>query len=375
MNAILSEKEQELNGATYMPAVSIILPFEPKMSIKTEVEHRLKIALGKVEKELVFNYPSEKAMPVINKLRQVIRELNFNTHQKSIAIFVSPLIERVFYLDIAVEEKIVVDESFEIRDLIYNKKQNIQYLILLLSSESSKMYLGNCSSFVLIKSNTPQNVYTYERDMPEKVTHFSDQHKHKETLTHKFVHHMDEGLSLILNAYPLPLFVLGPEKVIGHFKKITKNMKSIIEYIHGNFDNSTEPEIRQIMKPYVADWKKIKQQHTIQKITTAMSEKKLVHGNNKVWAEATHKNGQLLIVEKDFMYPAHLGGQADLIYKVDLSLNHPFYIKDAVDDVIEIILKSGGDVEFVDNGALKGLERIALIQYRSTFQEERVHFM
>jgi Bacterial archaeo-eukaryotic release factor family 3 len=282
MNAILSEKEQELNGASYMTGVSIILPFEPKMSIKAELEHRLKIALGKAEKKLVFNYPSEKAMPVINKLRQVIRGLNFNTHQKRIAIFVSPLIERVFYLDVAVEEKIVDDESFEIRDLIYSKKQNIQYLILLLSSESSEMYLGNCSSFVLIKSNTPQNVYTYERDMPEKVTRFSDQHKHKETLTHKFVHHMDEGLSLILNAYPLPLFVLVPEKAIGHFKKITKNMKSIVEYIYGNFDNSTEPEIRQIMKPYVADWKKITQQHTLQKTTTAMSENKLVHGINKV---------------------------------------------------------------------------------------------
>ena len=133
----------------YMPAISIIQPFEPMMLLKSELEYRLKRAVEKVETELMANYPVHTAVPVIVKLQNLIRHLNYNTHKKSIAIFVSPLIEKVYYLDIRVEEKIVIDESFEIRDLVYSKKQNIQYLVLLLSAERSKMYLGNCSKFVL----------------------------------------------------------------------------------------------------------------------------------------------------------------------------------------------------------------------------------
>ena len=46
-----------------------------------------------------------------------------------------------------------------------------------------------------------------------------------------------------------------------------------------------------------------------------------------------------------------------------MSSNNPFYIKDAVDDIMEKVLQNGGDVEFVENGVLKDYERIALIQY------------
>ena len=39
------------------------------------------------------------------------------------------------------------------------------------------------------------------------------------------------------------------------------------------------------------------------------------------------------------------------------------YIKDAVDDVIEKVLETGGDVEFVDAAVLNDYQHIALLQY------------
>ena len=63
------------------------------------------------------NYPADVEIMMMKKLRTIIKNLNFNTHKKSIAIFLSPVFEKVLYLDISVEEKIIIDESFEIRDL------------------------------------------------------------------------------------------------------------------------------------------------------------------------------------------------------------------------------------------------------------------
>jgi hypothetical protein len=83
----------------------------------------------------------------------------------------------------------------------------------------------------------------------------------------------------------------------------------------------------------------------------------------EVWTAASHKNGHLLIVEKDFMFPAHQGHHGDRIYKEEASHLKPFYIRDAVDDVMEKVLQNGGDVEFVDNGVLKDYGQIALIRY------------
>lgn len=69
------------------------------------------------------------------------------------------------------------------------------------------------------------------------------------------------------------------------------------------------------------------------------------------------------MVEKNFIYPAQHGADANVIYKRDEINNNAFYIKDAVDDVIEKVLSSGGDVEFVDEGVLKDYNKIALIEY------------
>jgi len=219
------------------------------------------------------------------------------------------------------------------------------------------------SPFDSEKSNLPENIDAYERDMPERVGKFSDQHAHREVLLWKFIHHMDEGLSLVLNAYPLPVFALGPPKVLGNFKKMTKNQKSLVGYVHGNYEDASMTEIISAIKPYIAEWQKIKQQSILQELDEAASRHQLDMGMKSVWETATHKNGRLLIVERDFIYPAHLGDGPEHIYKQDLTEPNLFYIKDAVDDVMEKILNSGGDVEFVDNGLLAAFDHIALIRY------------
>lgn len=363
MNAIITPEIREVMDAVhYRPAVSIIVPFEPKMSLKTELLHSLKIAADKTERELSKNYPGEMSELVMEKLRTILKNLNFNTHKKSIAIYVSPVFEKVLYLDIAVEEKIIVDESFEIRDLVYSKKQLHKYLVLLMDGKESRVYLGNSSSFAKIVATTPE-VDAYINEMPERISNFSDLSAHKEIIMDKFLHHIDKGLDIILNAYKLPLFVLGPERMLGHFKNISKHKGAVIEYIYGNYEACSLPELRAILEPHIADWKKVIQTDLLNQMEEAMDQKRLAVGMHNVWREAMHHKGRLLLVEKDYMYAAEHGSTEDKIYKTNEPYNKFSCIKDAVDDVIEKVLENGGDVEFVDKDVLENYGHIVLIQY------------
>lgn len=355
----ISEMQEVVEAAHYCPSVSIILPFEPKMSLKQEITHSLNIIEDQVKQELLDNYPGEIGLLVFQKLRAIIKTLNFNTHKKSIAIYVSPVFEKVLYLDIAVEEKVIVDDSFEIRDLLYNKKQLHKYLVLLLSGKESRMFLGNCSTFVRIVSNTPESVSSYINDMPSRVANFSDMSERKEIVMEKFLHHVDAALDIILNSYRLPLFVLGTEKMLGQFKKLTKHTGSVIDYIQGNYEAATQQELLGVLSPYIADWKRVKLKDLLNQLEEAAGKGKLALGMKKVWREAMNHKGRLLVVEKDYMYPAHPHDKAE-IDKVIAPYNKFSYIRDAVDDVIEKVLENGGDVEFVDKDLMKG-HRIALV--------------
>jgi hypothetical protein len=83
----------------------------------------------------------------------------------------------------------------------------------------------------------------------------------------------------------------------------------------------------------------------------------------EVWGDAMQNKGQLLIVEKNFMYAAQRGGIDDVLYDVTGSTNQFSFIKDAVDDVLEKVLANGGDVEFVDEGSLENYQHIVLINF------------
>ena len=107
--AVTPDLKEVIEAVHYRPAVSVILPIETKINMKEELEHSLKIAADKVEKELSQNYPDSLASEVSEKLRNIIKNIEFDKEKKSIAIYVSPVFEKVFYLDIAVDEKIIVN--------------------------------------------------------------------------------------------------------------------------------------------------------------------------------------------------------------------------------------------------------------------------
>ena len=339
MDPDIAFKQCEVIGnIKYLPAVSIIIPFQPVIIKKRHLENSLLLIMKKIEQELLNNYPAENAVPVILKLKNVIQTLNYTTHKKSIAIFVSPVTEKVYYLDIEVRQKIVIDDSFEMRDIILAKKQTPQYLVMLLNTDSSKLYAGNCSGFDLIKSNISNN-----NGSPV------------------FEEEMDHGLSIILHAYPLPVFIMGAKNEIDLFKKITANKKDVIQYIELSREITDTSEMRNIILPYELNWKNLKQIYLLNRIKKASEEDKLVVGIDNVWNIATRSNGKLLIIETKYLAPkTQLKNQ--LLNSKNYLMGYPFYIKDEVDEIIEKIFENGGDVELIDEDLLNEYGQIVLIE-------------
>ncbi len=352
-----------IQAVHYRPAISIIMPFEPKMKVKGELTQQLKFISDRVQKEIRKNYEDDLAELVLKKLKTIIKTINYSTYKKSIAIFVSPVFEKVLYLDIPVEEKVIIDESFEIRDLVLARKEMQQYLVMALNGKSSKIFLSDSTHFAPVKIDMAEHMENFQPDLPQRVANFSDPTEEKEIQLKKFLHYADNGLQSILQAYPLPVLLMGTDKVLGYFRSISKNEKHIVSYIHGNFSDVSGPELAEIIEPYIKDWKKIKMKAQIQRLEEAAGAGKLAKGIKQVWKEVNEHRGKLLLVEKDYRVSAEHGGNQGEISLLKEPYNKFSYIRDVVDDLIEKVLEGGGDVEFVENGMLIDYDRVALIQY------------
>jgi hypothetical protein len=356
---MLAEKYKEtlplLLPVKRSPCVSVIMPFEPKMNSREAIDHSLKVVVDRINRELYNSFSKDVADEVLQTLQNVIDHLDYSTHKKSIALYVSGTREKVYYLDIEVREKITTDTSFGIRDVVMNKNDERRFLVLVISGKKEKIYVVTGNKLQLITSNSVTHV---ERDLPEPVGNFTDAATIRETRLRKFLRYIDNGLSNVLRFYPMPLFIVTPQKNMGYFQSITKHKKNIAGFVHGNFDNATESELLKALEPQLKNWNVVRENHLQHQLKMARDDNKLTIGIRNVWMRANLKHKQLLIVERNFYCPALLTEKGETVF-ADGDRNNVIAAKDAVDDVIEKVLANGGDVEFVDD--LKDQNRIALM--------------
>ncbi len=131
------------------------------------------------------------------------------------------------------------------------KEVNADKLVLLLSAKIARLYLYDGIEFKKLKLNESDTIEAYERDLPSMVGKFSNAQAAKEILVNKFLLHIDHALGDVLRDHPnIPLYILGTKKTNGHFNKISKHVKRVTEYIHGNYNEYTMHELKLAMEPH-----------------------------------------------------------------------------------------------------------------------------
>jgi len=353
-DAIIEKPKQHLHALTGEPLLIVTLPFEPKTTPRVEIDLILKDAQAHAVRQLMAEYPRHIALPIVNKLQKMILGLNWSTHKKSIVLFVSSETEKIMYLEQFLKSQVLIDSSFRIRDLTIGHEEKIQFLVLLLSSRWSKMYRSDGTRLKLIKNNASKTIYPYYNDVVEPTGNFSDQAARKQIILDKFLQQMDEGLSIILNADPLPVFVIATDNVFGRFSAVTRNARHIIASVHKNCINANEHELQALLQPYLNDWSQLRQQLALKQATAAFEAGKLATGIEEVSKGVRNRNNRLLIVERNWSDPS--GPRVP-------PASDKFYLHDRVDTIIEKVLEHGGQVEWVDQGKLAGLNHIALVKY------------
>jgi hypothetical protein len=359
-------RRRRINPGYRFPSVSIFMPFDPKMEMKNKLTFSLSKATDIVVSELRDKYPGEMSLLVIQKLKAIIKKLNFNTHKKSLAIFVSPVFKKIYYHNIDVEEKVIVNESLQIRDLLYSKKQSQKFHILLLNEKASRIFLSDTNSSVKIIPEGFVSQNTCPNDSTEQAGYLPDTVAGKEIAIEKFLHYVDHSLDNILKSDRLPVFVMGTEKLVGQFKNITKSNEAIIKYVHGDYEKCALEDLKELLKSHIADWQKIKQKNLLDQLKEAANKNKLSFGIEDVRSEVINRGGRLLLLEKQYLYDnlydTNLLASGELSYKTAELYNKFSCIKNPIDEMIEKVLENGGDVELVSNGLLKEYSQIALIK-------------
>ena len=89
---------KEMADYQNFPHISIIIPFDPKMKNKSQLDEVLKCYVLQTEKDLLKENDPEMVNHLIHKLKLLIAKIDDPGH-KSIALFISKSTEKLIYFN------------------------------------------------------------------------------------------------------------------------------------------------------------------------------------------------------------------------------------------------------------------------------------
>lgn len=355
------------------PSISILLPVNKKYPQFKEAEQKLKSMVKEAETTLKSVLSKEMADPIVNKLRETALTIDFTHLSESLAIFVSSAVQRVIHLPIPVEERMIIGRTFELRDLFYISKINFHYYFLTISENKVRLFLGYGDQVIEQHNDKmPFGMHDvqgegHSRDQmyssDSTARNVSDQNSHRENLMKKYLRDIDNELTGLLNQTKIPVILGGVQKEISGFNTITKNKNAIIGTIEGNLDYLSEKMLYNKIEPILNEKRKKDEIKNLAILDEGISKKTFASGIHDVWRAVLEKRGRILLVEKDYRVTGKPGKDKYILITDEVDNVTTKNISDVVDDIIEYVFEYGGDVAFVENGALSEHGGIALVTY------------
>ncbi|MDW8292537.1 MAG: hypothetical protein RML84_05495 [Anaerolineae bacterium] len=352
---------QLLQQITGNPCVTITLPTHRTSPDNKQDPIRLKNLVHEATERLVRDYGKREVEPLLHRLEQVASEIDHEHNLDGLAIFATRDFARFYRLPFRVHERVVIDQTFATRDLVYALNRTAHYWALALAEKPTRLFEGtndtlvevNEGGFPLTPSDPSQRTLARLQGSSPRVGEKPD-------LEARLVQEVDDAFALFHQREPLPVVVIGVERLIGLFRKYSRFADDVVLEIRGNHDTTPPHELGKLIGPRIEHAILERNLKALERLEAAIGARRSASTLGEVWRYAHEGRGDTLFVEQSYHAPARIDAEGyHLIPAEDATA--PDVLDDAVDDVIETVLKHNGRVIFVPDGSLSQHGRIALI--------------
>jgi len=234
----------------------------------------------------------------------------------------------------------------------YIMKLSTHYYVLSLSERRSQLYEAFRDNFIDVQNaNFPFNSPVDTEALHNPAL--------KDSRLREFLRETDRHFAHYYNQDPLMLVVVGENKYLTLFESETTHREVIIDMVEGDYSETSEHDLGKITWSIVKTALAGAVKNAIYDLM-AVDGRKRFFGIDAVAKAAQKESGSILFVEEDY----HIKGS---LRETDRSVVLSSYVDvtevfdDAVDVIVEKVLKMDGNVVFLDSGSLVKFQRIALI--------------
>jgi hypothetical protein len=300
----------------------------------------------------------------MERLEALAEQIDWQRNEDGLAVFASEDFGAWYRLPFPVEERVAVDRSFEARDILYALHRMPRYRVLSLAEEATRLFEG--AGVVL--EEVRDSGFPISWQGPGGVTRRPDgammqRSNVRQAHLKEFYTEVDRSLAAATRGDSLPLVLMGTRNTVSSFERVSSYPGPVAMRIDGSNAEATPAAIADQVWPGLQEWFNDQRHAVIDEVGSALGANRLAAGIEGAWRAALEGRGARLVVDEGYRQAAILHRdewQLELVH-ADASIAEPAHLDDAIDELIELVIDKGGEVVFVDEGALADYDRVALI--------------
>jgi len=366
------EEILQQKGTKDTVCVSIILPLHSPFSQRKEDRLILQKANSKVKEYLAQKNDGLTTELLIQSVDDLLSSVDINIHAAGIGFFVSKNVKEIIPFFLPVEEKVIVSNSFEIRDLIYQENYSFPYMVLHLTHKEARLFEGKQNTITEVTdSNFPRKYEDdYEYSRPSRGSSYvgdaflkdfeQDKSRLEKLRYEQFTRDIDKLLVKYLNSGK-KLLLAGVKNDLITFQRESKHTSNIIGQLDGNYTYTPQHEFATFVWKKIGAYTDKQKAELLSEFEEQVGNKNVVIGLPEIWKAASEGRAYRLLVEKDYIHPAFLVADDNIHLHLKPPMQPHLILADAINELIELVLSKDGEVTIFENGALENWQRIALV--------------
>lgn len=354
----LQDKLVQLIQVKESPCITIIRknesPSAANEKLKLKIKNGIKEAVQKLEEQ---QYDKRLIQTLKARLEEAENQVQYRNYLNGVGLFVSQNILEILYFPMDVQPKVIVDDSFEVRDLLLIVNRTFQYDLLVLNKKKTRFFNGfGLDIHEHIGSDIPEGSDHYLK--LEKQPGI-DPGKTEAEAMKKYVKALDHFLR-IYSDMQMPLILMGDVKLLGYFKNYTRRPWKILGEIQGSYDDYTVAQIREKLKEFIQAFSDKYEEQLLQQVQEDIDRLRYVSGIQEAWTAAAMGEAKTLLTERGYRVPAwSTKDDLFLVFREDLAPDGDYH-EDAVDDLVEMVLRQNGKSYFLTPGKLDKFDKVLL---------------
>ena len=328
----------ELQGLNAYPSVTILLTTTPGAAIGPADAAQLDDLVEQADRRLTADVDLAVRVPIVETLRRLAASAATGRATRAVALCASPDHEAIVRLGRDVETRVVVDHTFATRDMVADANRTATFRVVTLSERVARLLVGDRERLVEVRDwHWPV----------ERTDEDSDE---------AWRQRIESVLSRERLSFEVPTVLAGVARSV--IALVDTARIDPVGTVPGNHDATSPHALHDLAWPLVDAWLGRDGQLAMARLEQARGSRVFAGGVDEVWDLANDGRVELLVVEDDYRLTARVDGRH--LQPTD-EVEDPDAVDDVVDELIETVVRAGGEAVMVPPGELSEHERVAAV--------------